>query len=169
MENKPEANETADGPLPRVERAAGGDSFVIQGGVGPGANIGRGFVQADLIAGGDITMQPGAGEAAATEQHVKFSALLTDLQELIKQAKEAGEMDLGKAEEVLKTLSEAAEIAGEPSKKPPKNIILEKLSFVSDMLDSAVDMITPDSGPAKILLRAMPLAALLIKIAIRIF
>ncbi len=158
MENKPDPN--PDAP----KREMGGDHIVITGNIGPGAVIGSGSVQADYIAGNDLIIN---GTVAETPE--RFSDLLTDLRSIVAQAKEAGELGEQVAQQIIDNIDEAAEIVKTNPEKPPKSALVKRLESVADMLDAAVDVINVDGGVAKILLKAAPIAALLVKIALRFF
>jgi hypothetical protein len=158
MDNKPDPN------LDTPKREIVGDHIVITGNVGPGASIGRGSVQADYIAGRDLIVNGEMAEAPA-----RFGDLLADLRAIVTQAKEAGELGEQVAKQILDNIDEATEIVKSNPEKPPKGPLIKRLESIADMLDAAVDVISVDGGIAKILLKAMPIAALLVKIAIRFF
>lgn len=142
---------------------AGGDHNVVHGSVGPGSVVGRGSVHAQNIAQGDIII-----EGDHTDTHAQFAGLLDELEDLIKEAQKAGELDDKRAKEAIDNLETASEMIRE-EKEPPKSKIMEKLQYVTDVIDAAVDTFSDSQGPAKILLKALPVAALLIKLAARIF
>ena len=158
MENKPDPNPEAP------KREMGGDHIVITGNVGPGAVIGSGSVQADYFAGRDLIVN-----GVKAESPDRFNDLLSDLRTIVTQAKEAGELGEQVAQQILDNIDEATEIVETNPEKPPKGPLVKRLESVADMLDAAVDVINVDGGVAKILLKAMPIAALLVKIAIRFF
>jgi hypothetical protein len=151
MDNKPDPN------LDTPKREIVGDHIVITGNVGPG-------VQADYIAGRDLIVNGEMAEAPA-----RFGDLLADLRAIVTQAKEAGELGEQVAKQILDNIDEATEIVKSNPEKPPKGPLIKRLESIADMLDAAVDVISVDGGIAKILLKAMPIAALLVKIAIRFF
>jgi len=167
MEDQPKTN-TSSTPPSRSTIFNGGVT-IVHGNVGPFGVVGNNSsIQADYIAGGDMVIhQPRA------EEQTRFADLLSDLKEIINKAKSAGELDGQLAQQAIDSLSEAAELAqdkqpADPPKK--KNAILQKLSFVTDMIDTAVDTFNgAGSGPAKVLLHALPILGLLLKIAARIF
>lgn len=165
MDNKPDTNhaerkrETTDKPA-----TVGGDYIVISGSVGPAAVVGRGTLQANHIAGGDLTVNG----TTITEGERQFADLLAELKELLIRARESGELSDSIAEQAISNLDSAAELV-EKEKKPPKSKLLEKLSTAADVLEKAIDVLTPDQGPAKYLLQALPILAMLIQLATRLF
>ena len=146
--------------------SVGGDHIVIQGSVGPGANIGGGSVTADHIAGGDITIHNGGGVAAGSPQ--QFVEMLADLRTLLEQAREKGELDPLLAGQAIKNLDTAQELVSK-DQKPPKPELLKRLEAVAQMIDAAVDMLTQDGSVGSILLKALPVAVMLVKLATHIF
>lgn len=141
----------------------GGDYIRVTGDVGPGAAIGRGSVTAHNIAGGNITTN-----GHQEEERAEFTRLLIELKDLVIEAHKSGELNDNAAQKVVKSLFEAAEMATKEN-KPAKSKIMRKLEYVADVLDAAVDFMGASGGAAKILIKAMPVAALLIKVAGRIF
>ena len=141
----------------------GGDYIHITGSVGPGASIGRGSVTAHNIAGGNITTN-----GKLQEERAEFTRLILELKDLVLEAHNTGELNDNATQKVVKSLFEAAEMATKES-KPAKSKIMRKLEYVADVLDAAVDFLGSRGGAAKILVKAMPVAALLIKVAGRIF
>ncbi|GAB4473545.1 MAG: hypothetical protein Kow00124_12650 [Anaerolineae bacterium] len=167
MDNKPDSNNSSDtssSPPPAPPPPVGGDSIVIQGSVGPGANVGSGSVKADQIAGHDVINIGGAGG----EEQQRFADKMVELRELIAEARSAGELDTKLADEALANLDEVAQaLTTEP--KPDKKRLLSKLAYIGDILDTAADLLEASGGVTRVLVRAVPIAALLIKIASRIF
>ena len=164
MDNKPYSNP----PLPEDESDhshvhAGRDHIVIQGDVGAGANVGSGINSIDYVAGGDMVVNNGQELAAKESEFVQH---MSELRRYVVEAHKSGEINERVARKVVENLNETAKLATE-TKPPPKNEILRKLQYVADVLDTAVDMI--GNGPGSILIKALPVAALLIKIATRIF
>lgn len=156
-------------PEPRtvLPGSVGGDHIVIQGSVGSGANVGSGSVTADQIAGGDITIiNNGGGKAANSPQ--QFVEMLGDLRTMLEQAKEEGELDPLLAGQAIKNLNSAEELITK-DQKPPKPEILKRLEAVAQMIDAAVDMLTQDGSVGSILLKALPVAVALIKVASHLF
>jgi hypothetical protein len=90
------------------------------------------------------------------------------LRDLIIQAYKNGELPEKVARKTLSHLKETAELVTK-EEKPPKSRIIQKLQYIADVLDAAVDMISSQGNVASVLIRAAPIAALLIKIATRIF
>jgi hypothetical protein len=144
--------------------AAGGTSYVVYGNVGPGANIGSGTVTADQIAGNDIVING----MNIDNQGEKFANLLDDLKEMLVKAREAGEIPLEKAQEVIQELESARELV-EQDKKPSKETLIQKLQRVMEVIDDVLENFGENKSPAAILIRALPFAALLIKLAAQIF
>ncbi len=138
------------------------DIIIIDGNVGPGASI-KGSVNANNIAGGNIII---SGNTVGTQE--QFASLLKDLQTLIDQAKAAGELDDAAAQSANTDLEEAA-TAIESEDKPPKRFLMEKLESVSNTLSAAAEALTVSGKVAKILIKAIPFVALLIRLAERLF
>jgi hypothetical protein len=91
---------------------------------------------------------------------------MVELRRTIIEAHKSGEINERVARKMIDNLNDTAKLATEAD-PPPKNAILSKLQYIADVLDTAVDML--DNGPGRVLVRALPIAALLIKIATRIF
>lgn len=137
----------------------------VGGNVGPGAVLGpNSHVQADNIAGRDITIQ---GPEPATQKVEDFSTLLGDLRGLIEQAREKGELTEGDADKALDSIEVASTLAVQ--EKPPKKALLGKLEDISDLLDGAADTIESAGGAARTILKAIPIVALLLKLASYLF
>lgn len=121
-------------------------------------------MQGDYFVGRDLTINgSGAGN------HNQFANLLADLSKLIEEARTAGELDEKATKDVLDSITAAADLAKKDD-KPPKGKLIAKLQYVADVLDAAVDTFATEvGGVAKTLLRALPIVALLIKLASRIF
>ncbi len=151
--------------IPPAPPSVGGDHIVIQGNVGPGANVGSGSLTADTIAGGDITITNGGAPANG---HQQFAEMLADLRAMLEQAKEKGELDPLLAGQAIKNLDSAQELVTK-DKKPPKSEIMKRLEAVAQMIDAAVDMLTQDGSVGSILIKALPVAVALIKIASHLF
>lgn len=132
------------------------------------ANIGPGYVTAHQIAGGDIVNENAAAEAQVRTPE-QFADLVGELRDLIIEAKEGGELDALLADRACEHLEQCAEMVTK-EEKPPKPKLVKKLEAVAEMIDSAVDMFTSDEGGvARTLLKALPIAVLLVRLAIRIF
>lgn len=155
---------TSPGPTP--PGSVGGDHIIIQGNVGPGASVGSGSVTADYIAQGDITINNGGGAKANSPE--QFVELLADLRALLEQAKEKGELDPLLAGQAIKNLDTAVEMVSK-EQKPPKPELLKRLEAVAQMIDAAVDMLTQDGSVGSILLKALPVAVMLVKLATHLF
>jgi 2-oxoglutarate dehydrogenase complex dehydrogenase (E1) component-like enzyme len=138
------------------------DIIIINGDVGTGASI-KGSVNANNIAGGNIII---SGNTVGTQE--QFASLLKDLQALIDQAKAAGELDDAAAQSANTDLEEAT-TAIESEDKPPKRFLMEKLESVSNTLSAAAEALTVSGKVAKILIKAIPFVALLIRLAERLF
>ena len=165
MQDQPNSNQTSSQKDADAPPAGGGDHIVVTGNVGPGASIGRGSVRSTYIAGNDLTVNNGAFAQGQTQ----FTDLLADLKELIVEAKEKGELDSTLAKQAVEQLEAAADMV-KKDKKPDKPILIKKLEAVSDMIQAAVEMFTAgEGGIATILVKALPIAAILVKLAMRIF
>jgi hypothetical protein len=156
----PDASKRETPPAP----ASGGTSYVVYGNVGPGANIGSGTVTADQIAGNDIVING----MNIDNQGEKFADLLNDLKEMLLKAKEAGEIPVEKAQEVINEIESARDLI-EQEKKPSKETLIQKLQKVMEVIDDVLENFNENKSPAAILIRALPFAALLIKLAAQIF
>jgi hypothetical protein len=145
--------------------SVGGDSIVITGNVGAGANIGRGSSQSTYIAGNDLIINNGV----VAEGQTQFTDLLSDLKEMILQAREKGELDDILAKQAVEQLDTAAEMV-KKEKKTDKPVLIKKLEAVADMIEAAVEMFTAgDGGIATVLVKALPIAIMLVKLATRMF
>lgn len=165
MQDQPNSNQASSQKETVTPPSGGGDHIVITGNIGPGSNIGRGSVQSAHIAGNDLIINNGV----VTESHAQFSDLLADLKEMILQAKEKGELDGSLAKQAVEQLEAAAELV-KKEKKTDKPLILQKLEAVADLIEDAVEMFSAqDGGIATILLKALPIAAILVKLATHIF
>jgi hypothetical protein len=149
--------------VPSEQPSVGGDHIVIHGNVGPGASVGKGAVYADQIAGNDLIVN---GVLAGDQS--QFGDLLTALKEMLLQAKETGELNEPAATEAITNLDEAVEMIKQEA-KPDRQNLIRRLKAVTDLIDAAVDTFSADGGVAKVLLRALPMAALLVKLAVRFF
>jgi hypothetical protein len=148
----------------QTEDESGNWSISIGGNVGPGAVIGPGsWVKADNIAGRDIDSK----NELANKTREDFSGMLGELRELIVQAHDKGELDKAAADKALQSIDSATQMASE--KKPLKKPLLRKLEDISDLLDGAADTIDSAGGVARVLLKAIPVAALLLKLASYLF
>lgn len=165
MQDQPNSNQTSSQKDVDAPPGGSGDHIVVAGNVGPGASIGRGSVRSTYIAGNDLTINNGAFAQGQTQ----FTDLLADLKELLMEAKEKGELDGTLAKQAVEQLEAAADMV-KKDKKPDKPILIKKLEAVSDMIQAAVEMFTAgEGGIATILVKALPIAAILVKLAMRIF
>lgn len=163
MSNQPNTNSTdPDRDSQRTGIRAGGDHITVHGNVSSSV-VGRGSIVAENIAAGDMTI--GAPGAPMPRE---FADLVSELEQIIVEARDAGEMPKPVAEKALSNLSEAVAIIKQ-EEKPPRNEIMRRLQYVADVLDAVVDMVTEAGGAAGILLKALPVINLLIKTAGRIF
>lgn len=165
-------NTTSNEPgVGRSSHPAAGDSITIGGNVGPGAAVGSGSsVQARTIAGRDVILNGGADADIPAEPEaarVRFTELLAELRQLIAKAREQGEIDGTVAEDVIQTLEQTAKMAEKADQPPPKSLIQRKLTYVLDLIDQAAEAL--DGGVVGILVRAVPVAALLVRLAGHIF
>lgn len=138
------------------------DIIIINGDVGNGANI-KSTISANNIAGGNIII---SGNTVGTQE--QFASLLKDLQTLVEQAKAAGELDDAAAQQANTALEEATN-AVESEGKPPKRFLMEKLESVSETLNAAAESLTIGGKVAKVLIKAIPFIALMIRLAERLF
>lgn len=163
MEDKPELNDsTSDSSNSRSAGRAGRDYNSVIGNVVAGV-VGSGSSDSGYSAGGDMVVN-----ASAPEKTQEFTDMLADLKRLILEAQEAGELNEKTAQKAMTSLTEANAFIHKEG-KPPKAQIIRRLQYVADVLDAAVDMISASGGVAEILARALPVAALLIKVAGRVF
>lgn len=139
-------------------------SIIVYGNVGPGASIGSGSVTADQIAGNDLIING----TNIDNQGQRFADLLEDLKDLLVKAKDSGELPMEKAQEVIKELEAAKEMI-EGQKKPPKDTLIQRLQRVVEVIDDVIDNLNESNHPAAVLLKALPFAALLIRLASQIF
>lgn len=143
----------------------------IGGNVGPGAVVGRGTAQADNIAGRDIIAGRDlttSGDDDITGMTTDdFRSILAEVRKLIVKAQEEGELPEPVAEVALKDIDEATALAEE--KPPRKTHIARKLDDVSEILDGASDTIQAAGGVARVVTKALPFVALLVKLASYLF
>jgi hypothetical protein len=168
MDNQPNPNRN----LPQKEDdrgnksvTIGGDHIIVHGNIGPGVVLGGGTVNGTNFAGNDLIINEGA--SSSTEQ-TQFSDLLAELKELIIKARETGEIGVSAAQQVITDIEQASDLV-KREKKPPKGRLVQKLSSVSSVLEAAVEVIIPDESNAEFLLRAVSIAAVLIRLAMRVF
>jgi len=137
----------------------------IGGNVGPGAAIGsNASVQANgHIAGRDIT----ANSETEGQSPQEFIEILGELRKLIEVAQQEGELEKAVAKAALENVDAAADLATQ--KPPPKRPILRKLEDLSDLLDGAAETIESAGGAARMITRAVPIAAMLLKLASYLF
>jgi ERCC4-type nuclease len=138
------------------------DIIIIEGDVGTGATI-KGTITANNIAGGNIVISDNT--VNSPEQ---FASLLKELQTLIEQAKTAGELDHDAAQRANAELQEAT-AAIENEERPLRRFVMEKLESVSETLNAAAEALTMGGKVARILIKAIPFVALLIRLAERVF
>lgn len=169
MEEQPNSNmKPADGEPPKsgekppVPPSVGGDSVVVYGDVGMGAGLGHANITIKQAAGRDIwNIGSGSDES---EDFSRFAEKMKELRDLIISARNAGELNPTLADEALDNLEQVAELVAE-AEAPPRRPLLSKLGYVGDILDTAADMVEDST----VITRAIPVAALLVKIATRIF
>jgi hypothetical protein len=155
MTNQPNPNDPSD------KKDSGNTySISIGGNIGAGASIGFGSVTADQIAGNDIIVN---GMNIDNEGQ-RLSELITELKDLLNKAHQAGELPEDKAREVISTLEQAQELV-EKEKVPPKGTLMQKFQRVMEVIDDVLDSMNDSKHPAALLIKALPLAAVLIKIA----
>jgi hypothetical protein len=142
----------------------GGDNIVVHGNVGPGTVVGSGSVNGANFAGNDLVIQQGG----STDEQTQFSDLLSELKELIVKARESGEIGATTAQQVISDLEQATDLV-KKDKKPSKGRLVQKLSSVSSVLEAAAEVFIPDESKAEFLLRAVSIASVLIRLAMRLF
>lgn len=165
MQDKPNPNPTEPKKEIRpVPASAGGDFIVIGRDVGVGANVGSGHVQADAIAQGDIVINNGlAGQDTA-----QFVEMLHDLRVLLQQAQDKGELNPSLAKQAIHNVDSAAQMVGQ-DKKPPKSELIKRLESVVQVIDAGLEMVTQQGTIGSLLLKALPVAVMLLKLATKIF
>mgnify|MGYP001592471064 CR=1 FL=1 len=165
MEHKPETNLSPDSTIDSTS-GSGSDTITVHGSIGQGAVVGQGSMTVRNIVGGDMTLN-NSGVMAGDQ--AQFSDLLIELKELLVKAHQCGEMPEPQAKEAIQTLDRTVtDIKKE--EKPPRPAIVTGLERVADMIEDAVDIFNSQgAGVAKTLIRALPIAALLVKLALRIF
>jgi hypothetical protein len=165
MQDKPNPNlDEQKREIPTPPPSVGGDYIVVQGNIGPGASIGRGSVNAQNFAAGDMNITQ---SEVSTNDPARFAELLFELKGLLTQARQTG-LDPKLVEEAIKKIDET-EILVKEQQPPPKNEILKKLQGVADMINNAMEVFNDDTSVAAALLKALPVAVLLVKLAARLF
>lgn len=143
----------------------GGDHIVIGGNVGPVSNVGRGAVRVDQFAGHDLIIHNGLPREEAEAQ---FGEEIAKLRSLIVKAFKAGELNERTARKALSHLEETAKLIAQED-RPPKIEIVQRLQRIADVLEAAAEIMEEKGGVAKVLLQALPIAALLIRLAMQLF
>jgi hypothetical protein len=165
MEDKPNSNHSEQKrETPPAPVSVGGDYTAIQGNV-IGSNLGRGSLSADYIAAGDIVINNGVVAAGTPEE---FLGMLSDLRALLEQAREKGEIDPAAAKHAIQNVESTAQLV-QKEKKPPKPEIVQRLDAVIEMIDTALDKLTREGSVGSILLKTLPVAVMLVKIAAQLF
>ena len=165
MQDQPNSNQKSQRESPPASSSVGGDHIVITGNVGPGVNIGRGSATFQNIAGNDLVTNNGV----ISDGQTQFTDLLDDLKDMILQAKDKGELDGILAKQAVEQLDTAADMI-KKEKKTAKPVLIKKLEAVAEMIEAAVEVFTAgDGGIATILVKALPIAYMLVKLAARIF
>ncbi|MBN1310857.1 MAG: hypothetical protein JXB30_05495 [Anaerolineae bacterium] len=165
MQDQPNSNPTTPQKDTAASSSVGGDHIVITGNVGPGVNIGRGSATFQNIAGNDLITNNGV----IADGQTQFTELLDDLKEMILQAKEKGELDGVLAKQAVEQLETAGEMV-KKEKKAAKPLLIKKLEAVAELIEAAVEVFTAgDGGVATVLVKALPIAYMLVKLAARIF
>ena len=139
----------------------GGDTYNIGGQgstihIGPGGVIGRGQVNAENIAAGDIVIHAAAGSGKHS-----FVDLLAELKGMIITASEKGELPEAVATEVIGELDSAEEMLA-TGKAPAREGLLGKLENVVETIENVVDLVEEKGG---ILVKALPFAIMLLRVA----
>ena len=166
MDNKPDTNlSQPKKEIPPAPSTVGGDHIVIQGNVGAGASVGSGRVISEYIAQGDMTIQHAGAKTATPEQFVE---MIGDLRVMLEQAKDKGELDPLLAGQAIKNLDAVAEEVSQKD-QPHKPDMIKRLEAVAQVIDAAVDMLTQDGSIGSILLKALPVAVMLVRLATHLF
>jgi hypothetical protein len=140
----------------------GGDQINIGGNVLPGAVVGSGSSQIGILINGGLNI--GSGQEITREHFVE---MLKELRSLVARAEQAGELEPGQARQALKNLEEAVDMATHD--KPPKTRLLAKLTVIADLLDAAASTADLARGALQWLVKAVPVAAILVELAQRLF
>jgi hypothetical protein len=167
MENKL-GNAQSDPQIPSTKAETNdpprnGDSIIIYGNVGVGASVGRGFVNAEQIAGNDLIVN-----GTMIDNQGQFSDLLDQLKEMMTKAKELGELPEQIAHDVIQEIDSAQDLIKD-EKKPPKETLIQKLQHIVDMIDNVLESANESRSPVAILIKALPFAAVLLRIASQLF
>ncbi len=174
MDNKPDSNqskpskETSHNPDVSSDPppfGVGGDHITIGGNVGPASAIGRGTVRVDQFAGRDLIIHNGLPREEAEAQ---FSEEIAKLRSLIVKAFKAGELSERTARKALSHLEETTKLITQDD-RPPKIEIVRRLQRIADVLEAAAEFMEEKGGVAKVLLQALPVAALLVRLAMQLF
>jgi hypothetical protein len=165
MQDKPNPN--PDDPkreIPPMPSQVSGDNIIIMGDVRAGS-VGSGSVTANYISDGDMVINNGTVGGGGGQD---FAELLAQLKEMLMQAREKGEMDELTAKQAISQLDSAEKLVKD-EKKPPKPELIRKLEAVAQIIDSAVDTFTQDGSVAMILIKALPIAVMLVRLAGKLF
>jgi hypothetical protein len=138
-----------------------GDQINIGGNVFPGAVVGSGSSQIGILING---VNIGSGQEVTREHFVE---MLKQLRSLVARAEQAGELEPRAARQTLKNLEEAVDMATRD--KPPKTRLLAKLTVIADLLDAAASTADLARGAFQWLIKAVPIAAILVELAQRLF
>ncbi len=161
MENKVNGDQESSAKANRSSQDS--DSIVIYGNVGVGASVGRGSVNAEQIAGNDLIVN-----GTMIDNQGQFADLLENLKEMMIKAKEIGELPVQLAHDVIQEIDSAQDLVKD-EKKPPKETLIKKLQNVVEMLDNVLETVSESRSPAAILIKAVPFAMTLIRIATQLF
>ena len=108
------------------------------------------------------------GSLPGIEGQIQFAELLAQLKEMLLKARDAGEIDEGRAEAIIQGI-DAAATQVKTEKPPVRDRLVETLQTVANLVDQAIDAINTASGMALILLKALPVVSLLVRLANRLF
>ena len=131
MADKPNPNL---GPQKKEEEetqdmSTGNVSYTVHGHVSAGSNVGPGSVNAKQVAGRDlITINNGKTQ---DDDFTRFADKMSELKDLILEAREAGEIPAELADEALTNLKDVAEAVGKDKKTAAKPLISTTLGIMS--------------------------------------
>lgn len=179
MQNKPDSNnspeedagDSASGNNDRhlSRKTVHGDEITMSGDIHGPVVFGRGTINIRQWGGDGATMNDNDHNNAQREElQEKFTEKLEELQRLIVDARRLGELDPSLAEDALVSLQDTVKLVRR-EKKPPREKVVRKLSYVSDLLDTAVDLFSGSGGVVSVLSKAIPITSFLVKIAARLF
>jgi hypothetical protein len=168
MVNEPKANNPirpdagGESPPEKPHANVGGDQIIINGNVAPGAVVGSGSSQIGILIDGGLNV--GSGQEVTREHFVE---MLKELRSLIARAEQAGELEPRAARKTLRNLEDAVEMVSHD--KPPKTRLLVKLAMIAELLEASASATELARGAVQWLIKAVPIAAMLVELAQRLF